>query len=504
MRLITGDECGLIKETIPEIGRPPRIDSGPVNQAHPVTLTGIKRIDESPSARQRGVVDLAFCDEKHASFAALRNDMSVQKWEPDSDCDHKSFGTYKLRNTLEECFPKEVERKSRPLSIASLPNHGRLCVANTAGMVSILKDSGVVETYDAFASTKQKSTIGYTKGQYTNHQVCSAMAVESSSSPSSPSSSSCVALSGRERETTLVDLNTGKEVWKAKNLPPDPQTLLQQPVWTTALSFGCSSPHVLVAGTAYRQVRLYDVRSNTRRPVATTPEEWLQHRVTCLQVLPGQNDTIVVADGSGGIYAVDPRLMQQRRNNHKRSSSSSSSPMLQTTLPRYVGPVGSVRSMQRHPTEPLLACVGLDRMLRIYDTTKRKMLDCVYLKQRLNTVLFCNDASWDKIQEVWDGNTEAQDEVQDYIDSDTEEPPPQQQQQQLNINKRKEAPVVVEADDEDGEESSSDDEEDGSDESEESVTESSQEDDDDDDDDDDEESEEEDAIEPLPRKKRRH
>ena len=53
------------------------------------------------------------------------------------------------------------------------------------------------------------------------------------------------------------------------------------------------------------------------------------------------------------------------------------------------GATGSVRCLALHPTEPLLASVGLDRFLRVHSTVNRKQLCAVYLKQKLNGVTFC-------------------------------------------------------------------------------------------------------------------
>ena len=56
---------------------------------------------------------------------------------------------------------------------------------------------------------------------------------------------------------------------------------------------------------------------------------------------------------------------------------------------RLLGPAGSVSPIVKHESLPIVACVGLDRMLRTYDIVKRKQLDCIYLKQRLNCMLIC-------------------------------------------------------------------------------------------------------------------
>ena len=53
------------------------------------------------------------------------------------------------------------------------------------------------------------------------------------------------------------------------------------------------------------------------------------------------------------------------------------------------GPAGSVRALALHPSEPVLASVGLDRFLRMHSIASRSQLAAVYLKQHLTGVAFC-------------------------------------------------------------------------------------------------------------------
>jgi hypothetical protein len=55
------------------------------------------------------------------------------------------------------------------------------------------------------------------------------------------------------------------------------------------------------------------------------------------------------------------------------------------------GAVGSVRAVSLHPTLDLLATVGLDRFLRVYDLKKRVLSHKLFLKQRLTACLFTAD-----------------------------------------------------------------------------------------------------------------
>ncbi len=224
-------------------------------------------------------------------------------------------------------------------------------------------------------------------------------------------------------------------------------------MWTTSIQFlhtptsalasssssdGSSIPTNLVAtGTAYKQVQIYDVRisssssASTRRPVLYTPEHLLTHRITTLCQLPNGN-TLAVGDTTGDCHLLDMRKFHSGKQftakNIKRAKE-------EIGLGRLVGPGGSIRQLAMHPTLPYLACVGLDRKLWTWDVTKRKMMDCIYLRQRLNCLLFCDDGSWKDVDdegapggEDGDGDRgqydegveegEMEDEVEDYIDSD--------------------------------------------------------------------------------------
>ena len=185
-----------------------------------------------------------------------------------------------------------------------------------------------------------------------------------------------------------------------------------------------SNSNLLVVGTAYKELRIYDVRANSiqRRPVLFTSdkdkERIVEHRITAVCPL-SKYHSVIVGDAAGFMCSVDLRNIQHGVKG------------------RYNGPAGSIRQIVQHESLPIVACVGLDRMLRTFETRKRKMLDCVYLKQRLNCMLFCSDSTWgssdgssnntsgeqvDSNAAVVDeeGSINDEDDVQDYINSDDE------------------------------------------------------------------------------------
>lgn len=402
MRILTGDECGIIKETIPEVGRKVTPDFGPTNAtAHHVTIDkGIQLISpDSPLSRDRSVVDMAWISPSK-QFATLRADSSIEFYS--MECETQEQGTYNCMSSVEDIF--SIQEKNEHVSVLGMGyTKDRLCASDTIGNIAVVdpRKASVVATHFAYnSSSKEKKMISYTKGQYENKHQATAMAVHSGR----------VATAGRERETALLDLETGKLTWKAKNLPPDPQTLLQQPVWSTALCF--MSENVFAAGTAYHQVRLYDIRTQ-RRPVSVTPDDMFEHRIMALCELEPEK-ALAVGDTTGNLFELDLRTCMF-------TNPPKSNPII--SLPRFVGPVGSIRKLVRHDIEPILLSVGLDRMLRTYHLHTRKQLDCVYMKQRLNCALFCEDEQWtmdEKGQDV-DVDIDVEDDVNDYIDSDREE-----------------------------------------------------------------------------------
>jgi ribosome biogenesis protein NSA1 len=447
MRLITGDECGLLKEVIPETGRPKSDDTDdpttPVKPYHmdladKVTKLGARRIDPNEQqTRERGVIDLTWMNETNShtggnvgdnrlEFAALRRNGSVQVWSANRD-DPQKHGRYRTdfttTNVFSEAWDGSKDRRGCcPLGIGYLPQDHRLCAGDSFGNVVVLDAGGdkqceIIHTYNTYQNSKRGQKITYTPGSFDNTQMATTMAVHPIQGR--------VAMGGRERETSLLDLETGQVVWKAKNLPPDPQTLLQQPVWPTAICFLGQDSNTMAVGTAYKEVRLYDIRESTkvRRPTAVTPEGLFEYRVTSLCPLGPANTScdLVVGDAAGFLYQLDLRKLGKDRKVQAHKD-----------LSRFVGPGGSVRQIQLHPTLPRMAVVGLDRMLRIFDTNTRKQVDCVYLKQRLNSVLFHTDDDWDIAKEITqyesdeairsdDEGIDQDDLVQDYVDSDDDD-----------------------------------------------------------------------------------
>jgi hypothetical protein len=187
---------------------------------------------------------------------------------------------------------------------------------------------------------------------------------------------------GRENDTRFYDLATQQEKWAAKNVAQD-KLHLRVPVWVTSLAFrdGANSSFddsnsaadsgastVFYTGTAHRHVRMYDMQAS-RQPVASF-EIGTDFRVASICPAPGSDSErlLYVADTAGGLVQWD--LRTQRR------------------LATLKGAAGSIRSMTISPDGRHLACVGLDRFLRVYSTATHQLESAIYLKNRLSTCAF--------------------------------------------------------------------------------------------------------------------
>ena len=128
-----------------------------------------------------------------------------------------------------------------------------------------------------------------------------------------------------------------------------------------------ASTYKLATVTGYHHIRLYDTRAQ-RRPVQSI--ELGDHPYTRCCVSP-DDLTLVAGDTVGRVTRIDLRTMRM------------------TGV--YKGATGSIRDIAFHPSGKYLATVGLDRIMRTYDAETRQQTNRVYLRQRLNCVLFSSE-----------------------------------------------------------------------------------------------------------------
>jgi ribosome biogenesis protein NSA1 len=477
MIYITGDECGLIKEYNTAASRSHQKNSESSQYgivAHPsnqdaASLSTAKRSAAvqclNPSdgmSRQKGIVRITSLCSTHSEeveFASLRMNGTIQLWKhlaPDEDSDVSAAKNREYHNfaTIPNAFKEACRNDSsvrHPFSMGLLSKscdahngtESKLAVCNTAGTVVIVDPKLYQDPVDNGSSDRALFTCFSMLGP--QHQQ-----VDSSGSNSARncvvsafcthSTNHWIAMGGKERDIVVygADNPSSGPIWKAKNLPPHPQTLLQPQIWPTAACFmnelntdvsDSNHSNLLVIGTAYRQIRIYDLRmsqsigsmqqisNGQRRPLFHTDEKQsiVDYRITA--ICPLLNHSFLIGDGGGSIISYDLRRLSDFQTSTDRGTSG------KAVTGRFVGPAGSVRQLTTLPGQNHFACVGYDRMLRVYDVSSRKQRHMIYLKQRLNTVMMFssgrNDDNDDDLPED-NNDIEQEDNVQDYSDSENE------------------------------------------------------------------------------------
>eukprot|EP01038_Epipyxis_sp_PR26KG_P006035 gene6035-8309_t len=200
-----------------------------------------------------------------------------------------------------------------------------------------------------------------------------------------------IACGGKENDLQIYDINSGKSVWTAKNVPHD-NLNLRCPIYITDIQFvrpnqdHVSDAHI-ITGTGYKQIRLYDIKTN-KQPVMSF-EISKDYRVTCVQ--PFKDGKYIYVGNTAGDFSLwDVRMTGRMVNSLK-------------------GCTGSIRSISLNESETKIACVGLDRHLRVYNAhdeslnstlhaaklsqTKGKFL---YLKNRLNVCLLSGEDAFEQ------------------------------------------------------------------------------------------------------------
>uniref|UniRef100_A0A8I6AFE4 Testis expressed 54 n=1 Tax=Rattus norvegicus TaxID=10116 RepID=A0A8I6AFE4_RAT len=132
-----------------------------------------------------------------------------------------------------------------------------------------------------------------------------------------------------------------------------------------------------------KNVRIYDPASPQRRPVLEAT--YGEYPLTAMTLTP-EGNSVIVGNTHGQLAEIDFR---QGR-----------------LLGCLKGLAGSVRGLQCHPSKPLLASCGLDRVLRIHRIRNPRGLEHkVYLKSQLNCLLLSGRDNWeDEPQEPQEPN----------------------------------------------------------------------------------------------------
>jgi ribosome biogenesis protein NSA1 len=337
MRLLVGDDTGLVKDVTCARGdnsRDYKKHENKKNKSDPMF---------GQQMMERSILSMQFAgptDNEESQVAMLTRSGDVECWDIDKQEVLWSF------SPLSDA---ELEVDAGIVGFAVLPQEQKVLTVSEYGVVKVRHTT---DEDDADAEDQKRWEFD-TKVKDLRHAVVS------------PLTQSQVALAGKEALLKVWDINKQTCTFAARNVPHD-FLELRLPVWVNNLAYSPLDENVLVTGTAYHQVRMFDVRVEGRRAVMDLEVgEWT---VSAVHMSNRSSFYIYAGDGVGNVFKIDTRVKK--------------------VVGKYKGAAGAIRSIATHPTEDYLATTSLDRNVRVYDLSSRQRIVKKYLIQKQNAVLF--------------------------------------------------------------------------------------------------------------------
>ncbi|RNA36918.1 WD repeat-containing 74 [Brachionus plicatilis] len=187
-----------------------------------------------------------------------------------------------------------------------------------------------------------------------------------------------IATGGIENDLKVWNLDKTEAIFKAKNVS-DNWIQLREPVWVSAIDF--LDENRVVIGTGHHQVRVYDLKTGIRKPIYNLT--YGENPITAISVLPDFSNRVIVGNTRGEMEMIDLRSAVSKNDQCK-------------TIKKYKGFQGTIKSIQiencpqykLNGSDLCVAACGLDRFLRLHHVESSSLFCKVYLKSRLNCLLF--------------------------------------------------------------------------------------------------------------------
>ena len=383
MRVITGDETGLLKL---------------VNLSNRQYLTFLPSNEQQ--TRSMGIRDMSWNDEFNM-FSLVRVNGMIESWVThDNSLSCVSLLQMNLKNPVGILCRKELK------TITVYGEDGGLHILQ-------LSDTNCID----ILSTSQ------TMGPLNAGASCS----------------NGLAFGGKENDLFLLDANTLQNAWTARNVPHD-NLNLRVPIWITAIQFesdlNTTSNAKIVTGTGYKHVRLYDVQAQ-RRPVISL--DIGDFRVTSVSMGDSIGDrssnsfTVYVGDTSGGFTLWD--LRTQKKLHALKGCAGSIRSIQMHPSHSAIGCAGLDRFVRVYSTKTfkqisaaylknrLNCCLFMNDTVDMECMGGRKDLNAANSSSKKRLRQFDVDAYGDGGDDMEGsvGNGSTEDYVEDYVDSDDED-----------------------------------------------------------------------------------
>eukprot|EP01060_Flectonema_neradi_P005497 TRINITY_DN13665_c0_g1_i1.p1 TRINITY_DN13665_c0_g1~~TRINITY_DN13665_c0_g1_i1.p1 ORF type:complete len:419 (+),score=78.49 TRINITY_DN13665_c0_g1_i1:72-1259(+) len=196
----------------------------------------------------------------------------------------------------------------------------------------------------------------------------------------------CLAVGGRQNDTSVYNIQDGSKMWQAKELPHCSLGLRQKVFPAAVCLLGNNE---LFVATGHQELRRYDLESKGKkaRPLSNWCPEWLATvRFFCAVPDPRDAESVYLADNTGSVYLVN--VVKEK------------------LVMKFKGISGCAREISPHPTLPFILTAGLSRRIYVHDVNTGKLVTELYLKQRLNVAKFLPaDPFLDKFTHTEKGTT---------------------------------------------------------------------------------------------------
>jgi len=209
-----------------------------------------------------------------------------------------------------------------------------------------------------------------------------------------------VGVGGKEVDLQVWDLNRPETpVFRAKNVKPD-MLCLRQEVWISDMTF--TSRDTVAACSRHGQIRLYDLRTDKRRPVMDL--NWGEEQAANTAIASVEEQQVIVGTSGGKLGLWDFRAGQGYRG----------------LVRKYGGCVGAVTDITTSLGSKYFCAVSLDRFLRVWRVGQGGKLAThkMYLKSRLNCVLMSENFDPDKVEVKEEDTEETKTELKNEEGSD--------------------------------------------------------------------------------------
>lgn len=222
-----------------------------------------------------------------------------------------------------------------------------------------------------------------------------------------------LAFGGAENDVKIFDLATQEVTWTARNVRDD-YLSLRAPVKVSSLQWGTSmapTRSLILCSTRTGKIRIYDANTQ-RKPLfevtvgfglgagtggytGTMDDDARPINCSSIAKVRGDSWSLFVGDTLGILREYDLRKLPKSESAKVPPGRKSHMKLAAREMPfqrGYRGVMGSIRDLDVHCSGEAVVAVGLGRFAYVFDPRKKLVQSKVYLKQKLNCVLFSSEA----------------------------------------------------------------------------------------------------------------